>query len=272
MQKTYLRWNITMHLLQMIISPSTFVCMLALGMAVPGMALAEDDRQFQPILCKPDQKDTDLESAECLERFKEFAARGGDALRLNLENGKTKIYMGNRNACSGHGPGDCLVFQLIAFYPSLQSFLVKKGLFECEYFELVSRRTGGITEFSTIPEWSPNGKYLIAVDLNDLCERKYDLAIWSAASDPPVLALKRDQERYEGWTIAGWDGDDRIRLQVSTNSEEGSYDQDVEAVRSGSGWKLLWGRISNVQPRQPASPQWPPAVPPSADISIPGCR
>lgn len=212
------------------------------------------------------------ESAECLQRFKELVTRDGDVLRLSLENGRTKVYTGNRKDCEEGSGGQCVIYRLVAFYPSLQSFLVSKGLFERQYFELVSRRTGGITEFSTIPEWSPNGKYLIAVDLNDLCERKHDLAIWSAGGDPPVFALKRDQERYEGWTITGWDGDYRIRLQISTNSEEGSYDQDVEAVRSGSGWKLLWGRISNVQPRQPASPQWPPAVPSSADISISGSR
>jgi hypothetical protein len=104
--------------------------------------------------------------------------------------------------------------------------------------------------------------------VNDLCDRYYDLAVW-IATDPPALELKRHQERYEGWTIVGWDGDDRIRLQVSTNSTEGSHDQDVEAVRSANGWTLVWGRITNAIPREPASSQWPPAAPPSADTHIP---
>jgi hypothetical protein len=247
-----------------------FVAMLAVGTAV-WIAIAEGNPQFQPISCKPDQKGTELESAACLQRFKDFVARDGDVLRINLENGNAKVYAGTDKNCEDHAD-ECLIFRLVAFYPSLQSFLIERGLFECAYYELVSLRTGSVTVFSTVPEWSPNGKYLVAVDLNDLCDHFYDLAIWSA-SDPPVQELKRHDEReYERWTIAGWDGDDRIRLQVFANGTEGSYDQDVEAIRSGTGWKLVWGRITNVKPREPASSQWPPAAPPSADISIPGSR
>jgi len=253
-----------MDLLRVAIARSTFACVLALGVVAPKMALATDNPQFQPILCQPDQTDTLVESAECLERFKGLVTRDGDVLRLNLENGKTKVYVGNRKDCEEGSGNECVIFRLVAFYPSLQSFMVLKGLFECGYYELVNRQTGGIVEFSTVPEWSPNGKYLVAVDLNDLCDHYYDLAIWSATG-PPALELKRHQERYERWTIAGWAGDDRIKLQVYTNSIEGSYDQDVEAVRSWSGWKLVWGRITNVVPREPASSQWPPAVPPPAE-------
>lgn len=270
MANTFSRGHGVVQWLRVTIVRATFAFMPVLGVAVPEMTHAEDNPQFQPILCEPDPNDTLVESAKCLDRFRELAARDGDVLRLNLENGKTKVYTGNRKGCDGHtGNEECVVFQLVSFYPSLQSFLVAQRFFECGYYELVSRQTGGIVKFSTVPEWSPNGKYLIGIDQNDLCDRDYDLAIWSAG-DPPALELNRHNERfYENWTIIGWNGDDRIRLQVFTNSTEGSYDQDVEAVRSGNGWKLVWGKISNVISRKPASSQWPPTAPP-ADAPVPG--
>lgn len=254
------------RLWQTIIARSMFVGMLALGMALPGTALGGEKRQFQPILCKPDQNDTQLESAECLERFKELANRDGDVLRLNLANGTTKVYKGDRNACgAGAVSGECLVFQLIAFYPSVQSFLVEKGFDECRYYELVSRQSGDIVELSTVPEWSANGKYLVSVnDNSDLC-RPFDYLVILSATDPPTLELKHHIEGYENWTIAGWD-DDRIKLQVDVGEPQGTYNQDVVAVRFGDGWNLVWGQISNVVPHESAS-QWTPGATPRPGTS-----
>jgi hypothetical protein len=231
MSNAFSRRDGAVQWLRMTTVRATFAFMLVVGIAVPEMAHAEDNPQFQPILCEPDRNDTLMESAECLDRFWELATRDGDVLRLNLENGKTKTYLGDRKDCEDGHADKCVVFRLVAFYPSLQSFLVEKGLYECRYYELVSRQTDGIVKFSTVPEWSPNGKYLIGIDKNDLCDRDYDLAIWSAG-DPPALELNRHNERfYENWTIVGWNGDDRIRLQVFTNSTEGSYERPSSGMQ-----------------------------------------
>jgi hypothetical protein len=144
----------------MTIAGSVFAAMLVLWTAVPGIAIAEDSPQFQPILCEPDQNDLLVESVECLERFKKFVARDGDVLRLKLENGETKVYTGNRKDCEEGTGEECRVFRLIAFYPSLQSFLVERGLYECAYYELVSRRTGGVVEFPPFRRGRQTGNIL----------------------------------------------------------------------------------------------------------------
>jgi len=184
MQRAFSCRDCARHLLRIAIGRATFACILALGMAVPELALAKDDDQSRPILCEPDQNDKNVESAGCLQRFKELAAREGEVLQLDLENGKTKVYTGNRKACED-GPDKCLVFLLTAFYPSLQSFLVLASSYECGHYELISRRNGSVVKISvsTIPELSPNGKYLVSVDQSDACDRAYDLAIWSTSAD-----------------------------------------------------------------------------------------
>jgi hypothetical protein len=220
----------------------------------PEMAAAKDTPPPRPVLCK--ETDQHRESADCLERFKGLATREGDVLRLNLENGKTKDYADVNDGCD---PFKCAAYHLAALYPSLQSFLVEKIIPECAEYELMNRRSGNILKLSTAPELSPDGKYLVSIDQDELCERAYDLAIWSTRADPPVLELKHKSKagRYEYWEIAGWAGDDRIKLKVWVNEADRkppeSYDQDVEAVRSGKGWKLVWGRRVDREKRKQTS-------------------
>jgi hypothetical protein len=244
---------------------------------VPEAALPKENPPVQPaILCKANQANTNVESAECLQRLQGLAVREGEMLRLNLENGQTKVYTSNAKACA-EGPGDCLVFQLVAFYPSMQSFVVAASSYECGHYELVSRRSGTIVKYraTALPELSPTGKYIALTDQNDACERGDELAIWSTATDPPVADLQYKVKRYENWTVAGWRGDDRIKLRVFINDREGAYDQDVEAVRSEKGWKLVWGKrvAREVEPNvQPKSPPWPASATPPAYATPPVSR
>jgi hypothetical protein len=246
MHKFFSRRDGATYLLAMTVAGMTSACMLTTNATVPEAASPKENPPVQPtILCKADQN---VESADCLQRLQGLVAREGDVLRLNLENGKIKTYTGNAKACES-GPDQCAVFLLAAFYPSLQSFLVLSASYECGDYELVSRRSGSILKLSAAsrPELSPTGKYFVSVDQSDACDRPYDLAIWSTGADPPVQEFKYQAKRYENWTVAGWVGDDRIKLTVFVNDREGSFDQEAEAVRSEKGWKLVWGKRGRVQ-------------------------
>jgi hypothetical protein len=209
----------------------------------------EENPPVQPaILCRLDQSDKNVESADCLQRVQGLVARERDMLRLNLENGQTKVYTSNLKDLRRR-PGELRRLSSGPFYPSVPSFLVEASYYECGHDELVGRRSGSVVKISAsaVPDLSPNGKYLVSTDQSDACDRGYELAIWSTSTDPPVAELKYKAKRCENWTVAGWPGDDRIKLTVFVNDREGSFDQVAEAVRSEKGSKLVWGKRSRVQ-------------------------
>jgi hypothetical protein len=203
-------------------------------------ARCKDLTSQAPIVCGSEKAQ---EPPGCVSRLKGLMERRGDTLRLNIEIGAPKVYKSNEKACINKEVEKCIVSNLIRFYPQIQSFLVSVSQYECGHYELVSRRIGSVLEISTVPELAPSGSYLISVDQNEACDRNYELAIWSTKTDPPSLELKykAPKGQYEYWTVAGWSGDDRIKLKVSVNGDQGSYDQDAAAVRSAAGWKLVRG-------------------------------
>jgi hypothetical protein len=93
----------------------------------------------------------------------------------------------------------------------------------------------------SIPEFSPNAKYLLSIDQSDACERKYDIAIWSLETDPPKLQFKYQAKQYENWDVTAWENDTRIKMKASINGKT-SYDQEAELVRGENGWRLNLGR------------------------------
>jgi hypothetical protein len=218
-------------------------------------ARCEELHSQTPINCGSDKNDKNQESADCLARLKGLVTRSGNILRLSLLNGKSKVYVSNREACARDQVDKCVVFQVLQFYSRLQFFVVSKSYYESGNNELVNRRTGSILEISTTPEFSPSGRYLASADQNDDGDRKYDLAIWSTKTDPPSLEFQYSAKQYQNWEITGWSGDDHIKLKASVNAREGAYDQDAEAVRSDRGWTLVLGkRVDRVQQKPISKP------------------
>jgi len=139
-----------------------------------------------PIACEI--KDN-VEDSTCQNKLKGLFTRKGDTLTLKLDGSKSKTYVGNRAACDGENVDDskCLVFVMLKYFPSTQSYLIERGLYECGDLLFVSRRTGSETVMQAIPVLSPSAKYLLSIDQSEACERKYDIAIWSMQTDPPKL-------------------------------------------------------------------------------------
>ncbi|HEY1545172.1 MAG TPA: hypothetical protein VGG01_22465 [Xanthobacteraceae bacterium] len=217
----------------------------------------------EPIKCKVEK---DREAADCLTRLKGLVTRSGDVLRLHLEGGRAKVYISARDACAQDQVDKCVIHLLARFYPWPRPyFLVGTNYYECGHFDLVSRRGGSVVEMATVPELSPGGKYWVSVDQDDECDRKYDVAIWSTESDPPALEFKYTATQYENWTVAGWDGDDRIKFKVFVNASQGAYDQDAEVVRSATGWRIVLGqRVDSPRPsKRQATPNVMPDAPPA---------
>ncbi|WP_257166131.1 hypothetical protein [Bradyrhizobium sp. SRS-191] len=183
-----------------------------------------------------------VEDAGCRARLKGLFARKADTLTLMLEGGKTKVYRGNKAACDGDDVEKCVVYKLQHYFPAIESFVVSKSFYECGEYQLVSRRSGHVTVMSEVPQLSPSGHYLLSIDISDACERKYDIAIWSAQSDPPKLEFRYKAKQYENWELVSWAEDGRLKLRAEVNTDKGAYDQEAELVREGNGWKLMPGR------------------------------
>ena len=223
------------------LAPSVIICLLCFSAGGSTTAVAEAlQRSQDEVVC--DDAEGHGESNACLERLKGLAERAEDTLRLRLSIGKTKVYAGNSHACDEGQAEKCVGYRLARFYPSLQSFLVSVSFYECGHYELVSRRTGSIIEITTIPRISPGGKYLASTDDSDACDRAYDVAIWSTATDPPSLEMKYQPAQYENWQITSWNSDDHLGLKASINTETSQYDQEADAVRTADGWKLVLGK------------------------------
>jgi hypothetical protein len=192
-----------------------------------------------PIVC--DMEDL-IEDAACRTKLKGMFTRNDDTLTINLDGGKSKKYVGNRGACNNTGdPNKCVIFRVARYFPKIQSYLIEKALYEGGDFLLVNRRSGSETTMSTVPGLSPTAKYLISIDRNEEGDREYDIAIWSADTDPPKLEFKYKGKQNEYWEIKSWKQDARISMKAWVAVEK-SYDQEAELVRKDNGWTLMLGK------------------------------
>ena len=178
-------------------------------------------------------------------RLKDVAIRQGSFLLLKLENGTNKIF---RDEIQGCDPSQlhyatCFRYRLVAFHPAFRSFVVAKSYWEGYVVELVSRTTGNHVTLATVPHYSPNGRYLISVDRNEM-GREYDLAVWSTRGDPATLEWQYSgpERVFESWSFVGWDGDEHVKLRVTLRlSDDPSVPLkafDATLVRDEEGWKL----------------------------------
>ncbi len=217
-------------------------CALVLFLTAPlanSQALAQADPAQSPIGCE--SKD-DVEDAACRSALEGLFTREGDELTLKLDGGRARTYVGNRAACDGpNGDADkCVLFRISSYFPKLQSYVVEKGYYECADYLFISRRTGSEIVMREIPLLSQNAKYLLSIDNNDACERKYDIAIWSLETDPPKLEFKYRAKQYESWELVAWEDDTHIKVKASFDANR-PYDQEATLSRTAGHWILQRG-------------------------------
>ena len=206
---------------------------------LPFPTLAQGTSDKAPMVCGANDKK--IEDAACLKKFKGLFTRNGDKLTLQLDSGKSKTYVANNAACINHNVEKCVAFRVMQYFPQTQSYLIARGYYEGADFLFISRRTGSELEVSNILALSPNAKFLVGIDQDETGERKFDIAIWSMATDPPRQEFKYAAKQYENWEIAAWKDDTHINMKAWINGEK-SYDQEAELVRKAKGWSLVLGK------------------------------
>jgi hypothetical protein len=219
------------------------------GLFVTPAVAAENKALMDPVLCVPEpQRTTDtyrFSEAKCLERLTGLASRRDEVLQLSLLNGRTKIFVDNDSACFRGDTSNCLVTTLSGYYPTLQAFVLERSAYESRKVAYVSRRAGEMITLDDYPRLSPNGKRFVAVAASEAWEVENDIALFSTEVDPPKLIWRYKAANYEMWYFVGWDGEDRIKLQVTMWVGKELKTLDADAVRANTGWQLNKPKIDN---------------------------
>jgi hypothetical protein len=190
---------------------------------------------------------------KCIARSKSFAMRRGGELRLSFGNRTTRTYKDNlsKKACEQGGPYEsCRQYMLYDFFPEHDLFLIHIGYYEGQEWRLVRQLNGKEETLVDPPRYSPNRKWLAAVEWNEGDDANNGIDIVSAQSNRAEPSFHYRPKEYELWQFVRWDGDDRLVLSVQWRPE-GKPDLvtwSAEVVRVNGQWQLN---------RQP-----PPVAPP----------
>jgi hypothetical protein len=211
-----------------------------------GAALAQQREPAAEVHCVRDQaKSEDALQVErkCLEQMTGLASRDGDLLHLTLEDGSFKTFVDERPACEQHDTGKCLLHQLATYYPIQKLFVVERQAYESFDVIVVSGRTGAVTKMDVHPHLSPGGTRLVAAAAIEAWEVEKHIAIYyvQKAGLKPEWSYKA--KNYEMWEFVSWDGDERIKLNVTLRivnraGAEELATQPAALRRTIVGWQL----------------------------------
>ena len=208
-------------------------------------ACAQSPAQIDAIHCKADistrRPDVAALGAKCLSRMKGIAVRSGDALRISLQNGKTKSLLSNNRACEEGNAEKCVDYRLEAYYPGLHLFVLTARLYEANSVLVVNGTTGAATNMDDSPHLSPNGERLVVAFSSEAWSTDRDIAVYRIENGALRLEWSYKAKDYEQWKFVAWDGDARIKLRVTLHGEDqsgGLTTRDADLQLTDAGWRL----------------------------------
>ena len=215
--------------------------MLALAaLLLTGPARAQPSQSAVAANCVGSDADTpepEAREAICLRELRDRASRKGSALSLKLNNGTTKVFLSNPEACKKDDARKCVSYYLVGFHASAGRYLVFVTYYESFECKLVSILTGKATTFRNVPHFAPDGPAFFVTGHDG----GYDnwLGIGSIASDPPALVWEKGPIVGENWDFVRWIDGDQVAL-VETEQSEGCSEGNCEGVlrRTSDGWTL----------------------------------
>jgi hypothetical protein len=203
---------------------------IAIGAAtlfLSGMAAADppkyslSDHPSQDGRCIGDTGVGDLDRSEpaCLDQVGELARRVGPGLQLKFRNGLTRIFVDEDAKCQTHEAEGCVKYRLTGYFPEHDLLLIEVGYWEGGSWLLVRADSGKTSEIVAPPHYSPSKRWLASVASSIGPSGPPDgIDIVPATSDPSLKEWHYrtpddDPRLYE---FAGWDGDDRVKLLLTS--------------------------------------------------------
>ena len=179
------------------------------------------DHPSQDGRCVGDTGVGDLDRSEpaCLKQIGELAERVGPGLQLKFRNGLTRVYLNEDVKCQTPEAEGCVKYRLAGYFPEHDLLLIEVGYWEDGSWLLVRADSGKTSEIVAPPHYSPSKHWLASVassigpsgppDGIDIVPATFDISVkewhYRSPDDDPWL--------YE---FAGWDGDDRVKLSVTS--------------------------------------------------------
>jgi len=219
---------------------------MAASLSLASPALAENAAATAEVHCEPDTARSSQDMAQlernCLMLLEGLASRAGDLLHLTLADGAIKTFVDDREACEQGDADKCVRYRLAAYYPGPQLFVIQVAAYESYKVMVVNRRGAAMTIMDAYPHMAPGGKRLVSVAASEAWELDNDIAIYFVAADGLTREWAYKAQEYEMWEFIGWDGDDRIRLEVTLrpiSNPKAFATFAAEARHTGSGWRLF---------------------------------
>ena len=210
-----------------------------------GTVLAQPREPASQVHCESTGKGEDSIQLErlCLARIGGVATRLGADLRLKLENGTTKTFTDERQACEQQNPAKCLEYRLAAYYSIPKLFVLEQLAYESSRVMVVNGRSGSITRMDVHPHLAPSGKRLVMAAAIEAWDVEKEIAVYSVQKEKTELEWSYKAQDYEMWRFVAWDGDDRIKLEVElwtvgSNGKPTLAAQPAELRRTNAGWSL----------------------------------
>jgi hypothetical protein len=227
-----------MRLALLIVAMLWGACAVAFSQNAP---YSLSDHPSQDGRCKGDAGVGDIDRSEkaCLAQVADIAERHGGSLQLKFGNGNTRIYLDETAACDQGSFSKCIKYQLTGFFPRHGLLLIEQDYWEGVEWLLVQTQTGEAIKILAPPHYSPHEKWLVSVSGG----------IGSSGSgngiDIVPTAFDRAQRRWhyrvpdeDDWLyeFAGWEGDERVKLTVSTFNQPKPLPARVDLVNGT--WRL----------------------------------
>jgi hypothetical protein len=208
-------------------------CVLVLSLLaaslLAGRAAAQDAPAYamskhpsQDGRCRGDTGAADLDRSEkaCLAQLTGIATRQGNALRVKLQNGKSRVYQNRTEGCEQGTSADCIDYELTGYFAKHSLLLIQIGYYEGVEWMLVRLDNGKETKIVLPPFYSPHEKWLASACWSlgpSGCENGIDIvaAIPDQTAHEWHYRVPDDEDAF--YEFVGWDGDERVKLNVTFN-------------------------------------------------------
>ena len=201
------------------------------------------ERPSQDGRCTGDTGIGDLDRSEpaCLQQVGELARRVGPGLQVKFRNGLTRVYLNEDAKCQAPEAEGCVKYQLTGYFPEHDLLLIEIGYWEGVSWLLVRADTGETSEIVAAPHYSPSKRWLASVASGIGPSGPPDgIDVVPATSDPSLKEwhYRTPDDDPRLYQFAGWDGDDRVKLLVT--STKAPTKQTAASVELSNGeWHLV---------------------------------
>jgi len=201
-----------------------------------GASVAQQLEPPHTVDCTPDKTKADPGPREterpCLQQLNGLATRSGNLLRITLENGTTKTFKDEREACERNDVEKCVLHRLTAYYPAQRLFVIEVDAYESFRVIAVHRRSGSVTQLDDYPHLAPGGKRFVTAFSSEAWDVERDIGIYSVAADSLELEWEYKAQDYEIWNFVAWDGDDGVKLTVISHVKDSSGKSQLATRRA----------------------------------------